>query len=131
MTAREKYLPDYVGLDPMVQTGFNYWNDSLSLDSGAEPLIFYISNRGEYNIVIAERRDRTGARRRTEWFFDVFEAKPLSRRNNEEVQEYFSRLRSVTTRKNRVAGRDLEMRVVQATAEIDIFQENSDNTDWY
>lgn len=49
-----------------------------------------------------------GERVRREWYFGAFQGKPLEECVGQEVEEFYKKLDDLATRKNRIAGRDLD-----------------------
>ena len=99
----------YVGIETITRARFNYWEPSFALRQLTPPGIAYHTyiSEANLNLVVIELTQTTD-RRRTEWYFGIFQGKPIKRCQDEEIQQFFDRVYAIATRRNRIAGRDLE-----------------------
>ncbi len=101
----------YVSETTVTRAGFNYWEPSLIFNIEDYICTAYISHLDERNIVVIEVEKFHGRRRR-EWYLGVFEGRDVCERSGDEVDEYHQQVRRIVARRNRVAGRILERKIL-------------------
>ena len=108
----EKMILDYVGLNTLVDFGFKADSPSAFVyaHEGKEGYTvhagFYLGAQILIGLTHGKRR---------EWFFDTIPVMSEKERMGERYKEWKSRLQSLTTRKNRVAGKGLHSRLRSLT----------------
>jgi len=108
----EKYLNERT----MLLGQFNYWERSLSFMKGERRLQVYHSKIKDTNIVIIED-ERVGKdnKRRTDWYFGTFNGRHSGEcENPEQLEQFFEQLRKIATKRNRIAGKNIDKAVVEA-----------------
>ena len=117
-----KYFVELVGHGVVLRAGFNHWEKSFFVNKGEEDYTVYHTKVPvtDTNIVVISSKphqNKDGYVRNI-WYFGTFLGKHSGEcKTKEEINEFFDKVRSVITRKNRVAGRDLEWLIVKATRE--------------
>jgi len=102
----------YVDANTLAIAGFNWWETSTLINTFNGLASVRIGSAENKSIVIIEDIRRTKTRKRTDWYFGVFDL-------TEEVKSpNFRYIEKLVTRKNRVAGRDLNMKILQAIEPI-------------
>ena len=92
--------------------GFNYWETSLLITTFNGLARVRMGNIYNRHIVVIEDIRRDKNRRRTDWYFGVFDLP-------EDVNcPHMDEITKLVVRKNRVAGKDLNMRILQAAEEV-------------
>lgn len=107
---------NYISEMTLKRTGFNYWEPSLILNKDLK--YRYVAHIGgnmmtpsleNKSLVVIERYDD----QKIERYFGVIEGKPLGKRDEAGADEFMEQLLGIVTRKNRIAARDLETKLLE------------------
>src|SRR3989338_9041369 len=106
----------YVGIGTITRARFNYWEPSFSRSGLNYLATTYYTHISEANLnlsVIEVTQRSRESKGRTEWYFGTFQGKRSRECQGEEVEEFFDQLYDIVTRRNRIAGRNLERSINQ------------------
>lgn len=99
----------YVSESAIKLAGFNYWESDLTFNGLAKVYLGNVENR---HIVVIEDIRRDQRRRRTDWYLGFFDLSDgINRPTMEEIEK-------LVIRKNRIAGKDLNQKILHAAEEI-------------
>ena len=105
----------HVSVDTAIRAGFNYPDASFAYGEGGKIEKVYCGYINGTNIVVVEvRRLSQKGRVRYDFYFGIFHDK--SRIKNPTGAEDINK---IITRRNRVAARDLEMKIMRAVEEVE------------
>jgi len=102
----EKMILDYVDVDTLIGFGFNYDEPSVFVPAW-EGKKGYTVHAGFYHLSETQILIGWTQGKRREWFFDTIPKMSQERMQREGHEEWRGHVERLTTRKNRVAGRDL------------------------
>lgn len=105
-----RHFGNYVTMDTMIRAGFNESAGSVSFSRNGKNYDVHLATYPDTDLTVVVMDEKAGKRR--QWYLGSIRGTPIEDRETDEaIDEFMTLVQKVITRRNRVAGLDLDTRI--------------------